>query len=206
MTLKIVPINSQSDTRNKILHAAYKCLAQIGFNRLTPDEIALRSGVSRKVIFHYYKGLENLLSDLGESGFYWPTTDELLANTPDEFPDMDPEKQVGAFFLSLRKELEERPETLRIMAWEMLERSALSEELEDVRVRTALEFFEHLGDDVPDDVDLAAAVALMGGGITYLAIRSLNTKTYGGVSLQDEVGWERLEHAMHRMLKGLLFQ
>ncbi|SDK42213.1 transcriptional regulator, TetR family [Maridesulfovibrio ferrireducens] len=205
MPFKLVPINTLTATRKKILHATYKCLAQTGFNNLTADEIALRSGISRKVIFHYYKGIENILSDLAESSFYWPSTEELLANTPDEFPDICPEKQVGAFFLSLRKELEERPETLRILAWEMLERSALSEELEDVRVRTALEFFEHLGPDVPDEVDLAAAVALLGGGISYLAIRSLNTKTYGGVSLQDEIGWERLEHAMHCMLKGLLF-
>ncbi|WP_291330129.1 TetR/AcrR family transcriptional regulator [Desulfovibrio sp. UCD-KL4C] len=205
MGLKLVPINTLTDTRKKILHAAYKCLAQTGFTRLTVDEIALRAGISRKIIFHNYKGLKNLLSDLGESSFYWPSTEELLANAPEDFPNICPEKQVGAYFLSLRKELEERPETLRIMAWEMLERSDLSEELEDVRVRTALEFFENLGPDVPDEVDLAAAIALVGGGISYLAIRSLNTKTYGGVSLQDEIGWERLEHAMHCMLKGLLF-
>lgn len=92
-----------------------------------------------------------------------------------------------------------------MLAWEMLERSPVSEELEDVRVRTALEFFEHMNQDVPDHVDLAAAVALLGGGISYLAIRSLNTKTFGGVSLQDEIGWDRMEQAMYQMLKGLLY-
>ena len=86
----------------------------------------------------------------------------------------------------------------------MLERTQLSDLLEDVRVRTALEFFEHMTPDVPDDVDLAAAVAILGGAISYLSIRSLNTKHYGGVSLQDEVGWDRMEKAMGDMLRGLL--
>ncbi|CCO22877.1 TetR/AcrR family transcriptional regulator [Maridesulfovibrio hydrothermalis] len=205
MTLKVVPINTLTATRRKILHAAYKCVSKTGFEKLDVDNIALKAGVSRKVLYSYFNGLENLMAELGGSGIYWPSTEELLANAPPEFPDIKPEKQVGSFFIALRRTLETRPDTLRILAWEMLERSPVSEELEDIRVRTALEFFEHLNPDVPDDVDLAAAVAILGGAISYLAIRSLNTKTFGGVSLQDEIGWERMEHAMNQMLKGLLF-
>ncbi|WP_027720549.1 TetR/AcrR family transcriptional regulator [Maridesulfovibrio zosterae] len=205
MTLKVVPINTLTATRRKILHAAYKCAAKYGFNKLNIDEIALKAGVSRKILYSYFNGLENMMAELGGSGIYWPTTEELLANAPSEFPDIEPEKQVGAFFIALRRTLETRPDTLRLLTWEMLERGPVSDELEDVRVRTALEFFEHMNQDVPDDVDLAAAVALLGGGISYLAIRSLNTKTFGGVSLQDEVGWNRMEKAMHQMLRGLLY-
>ncbi len=205
MTLKVVPINTLTATRRKILYAAYKCAAKCGFNHLDVDEIVLKAGVSRKILYSYFNGLENMMSELGGSGIYWPTTEELLANAPADFPDIDPEKQVGAFFVALRRTLDTRPDTLRMLAWEMLERSPVSEELEDVRVRTALEFFEHMNPDVPDHVDLAAAVALLGGGISYLAIRSLNTKTFGGVSLQDEIGWDRMEQAMYQMLKGLLY-
>ncbi|HAS89289.1 MAG TPA: TetR/AcrR family transcriptional regulator [Desulfovibrio sp.] len=204
MTLKVVPINTLTATRRKILHAAYKCAAKTGFNNLDVDEITLRAGVSRKTLYSYFNGLENLMSELAVSGIYWPTTEELLANAPSEFPEIEPEKQVAAFFTSLRRTLETRPDTLRLLAWEMLERTTLSELLEDVRVRTALEFFEHMTPDVPDDVDLAAAVAILGGAISYLSIRSLNTKHFGGVSLQDEVGWDRMEAAMQDMLRGLL--
>lgn len=205
MTLKVVPINTLTATRRKILHAAYKCTAKCGFNNLDVDEVVLKAGVSRKILYNYFNGLENMMSELGGSGIYWPTTEELLANAPSEFPDIEPEKQVGAFFVALRRTLDTRPDTLRMLAWEMLERTPVSEELEDVRVRTALEFFEHMNPDVPDHVDLAAAVALLGGGISYLAIRSLNTKTFGGVSLQDEIGWDRMEQAMYQMLKGMLY-
>lgn len=205
MTLKVVPINTLTASRRKILHAAYKCAAKKGFNNLNVDEIVLKSGVSRKILYSYFNGLENLILELAVSGIYWPTTEELLSNAPTEFPDQPPEEQVGAFFVALRRTLETRPDTLRLLAWEMIERTQLSELLEDIRIKTALEFFEHLTPEVPDDGDLAAAVALLGGGISYLAIRSLNTKTFGGVSLQDEIGWERLEKATTLMLKGLLF-
>ncbi len=205
MSLKVVPINTLTATRRKILHAAYKCAAQNGFNRLDVDEIEQRSGVSRKILYSYFNGLENMMIELGSSGIYWPTTEELLANAPSQFPDLTPEKQIGAFFTALRRTLETRPDTLRLLAWEMIERTALSEALEDIRVRTALEFFEHMTPEVPDNVDLPAAVALLGGGISYLLIRSLTTKHFGGVSLHEEIGWERMENTMNQMLKGLLF-
>ncbi|WP_432738491.1 TetR/AcrR family transcriptional regulator [Maridesulfovibrio sp. FT414] len=205
MTLKVVPINTITATRRKILHAAYKCAAKNGFNRLDVEEVVQRAGVSRKILYSYFNGLENLMIELGCSGIYWPTTEELLANAPAQFPDLPPEEQVGAFFSALRRTLETRPDTLKLLAWEMLERTPLSEVLEDIRIRTALEFFEHLTPDVPDDADLAAAVALLGGGISYLAIRALTTRHFGGVSLQEEIGWERMEKTMNQMLKGLLF-
>lgn len=205
MSLKVVPINTLTATRRKILHAAYKCAALNGFNKLDVDDIVTRSGVSRKILYSYFNGLENLMIELGSSGIYWPTTEELLANAPSKFPDLSPEEQIGAFFTALRRTLETRPDTLRLLAWEMIERTPLSEALEDIRVRTALEFFEHLTPDVPDDVDLPAAVALLGGGISYLVIRSLTTKSFGGVSLHEEIGWERLDDTMNKMLKGLLF-
>lgn len=204
MSLKVVSIDSISSTRRQLLKAAYKTLARKGFVHLSPDDVALEAGVSRKVLFRHFRGMDNLITELGESGIYWPLAPELLSLAPEGFPDLPPEKQVGAFFTSMRKALDIRPETLRILGWEMLERSALSEELEYIRVRTALEFFEHLGPEVPDEVDLAAAVALLGGGVNYLAIRSLNTKTFGGIELQTDRGWARLEKTMHKMLSGLL--
>ncbi|WP_320171405.1 TetR/AcrR family transcriptional regulator [Maridesulfovibrio sp.] len=205
MTLKVVPINTITATRRKILLAAYRCAAEKGFTKLDVDEIVQRAGVSRKILYSYFNGLENLLTELGASGIYWPTTEELLSNAPSRYPDLPPEEQIGAFFTALRRTLETRPDTLKLLAWEMVERTPLSEILEDIRVRTALEFYEHLKQDVPDDVDLPAAVALLGGGISYLAVRSLTSKSYGGVSLQEEIGWERMEQAMHKMLRGLLF-
>ena len=96
MTLKVVPINTLTATRRKILHAAYKCAAKRGFNNLDVDEIVLKAGVSRKILYRYFNGLENLMSELAVSGMYWPTTEELLSNAPVEFPEIEPEKQETA--------------------------------------------------------------------------------------------------------------
>lgn len=205
MSLKIVSINSVGSTRRQILKAAYKTLACKGFVNLSPEDIASEAGISRKVLFHHFQGIDSIISELGESGIYWPLTPEIISLTPEGFPNLPPEQQIGAFFTSMRKALKVRPETLRILGWEMLERSNLSEELENIRERTALEFFEHLKPNVPDKADLIAAVALIGGGVNYLAIRSLNTNTFGGIELQSDSGWKRIEETIHKMLHGLLF-
>jgi AcrR family transcriptional regulator len=205
MSLKVVSINSLSSTRDNILKAAYKTLACKGFINFSPDDVADEAGVTRKALFRQFHGMRNLIKELGDSGIYWPLTSELISLAPKKFPEIAPEDQIGAFFSSMRKALFIRPETLRILGWEIMERSALSEELENIRERTALEFFEHLKPDVPDDIDLGAAVALIGSGFNYLAIRSLNTRTFGGIELQTDEGWERIERTMKVMLRGLLF-
>lgn len=205
MSLKVISIDSIKDTRQELLKASYKVLACKGFINFSPDDVADEAGVTRKVLFHRFKGMIHLVSALGNSGIYWPLTPELLSYAPKDFPDIPPEEQVAAFFSSMRKALYTRPETLRILGWEMLERSALSEELEKIRERTALEFFENLRPDVPSDVDLSAAVALIGSGVNYLAIRSLNTRSFGGIELQDEESWSRIEETTKAMLKGVLF-
>ncbi|MDZ7762449.1 MAG: TetR/AcrR family transcriptional regulator [Desulfovermiculus sp.] len=199
---KVIPINTHEQVRTKLIAAIGSILARVGFSRCNEDLVAQEAGLKRINIFRYFGGLPGLVSAFGESGLFWPTTDELLQETIDNFPQLTPEEQMSAFFKSLLVCLRHRPQTLDILAWEALERNELSRRLEDVRVRTALEYFENLHGEIPEDIDLSAIVALLAGAVFFLSVQSRNMRTFGGIDLQSEAGWKRIEQAIELLMRG----
>ena len=201
---KVIPINTHEQVRAKLIAAAGSLLARAGFSRCNEDQVAHEAGLKRINIFRYFGGLPGLVSAFGESGQFWPTTHELLQETTENFPKLTPEEQMSAFFKSLLVCLRRRPQTLDILAWEALERNELSRRLEDVRVRTALEYFENLHGEIPEDIDLSAIVALLAGAVFFLSVQSRNMRTFGGIDLQSEAGWKRIEQAIELLMRGSL--
>jgi AcrR family transcriptional regulator len=200
----VIPIDTRELIRGKLLAAVGPALAREGFKRLDEDLVAREAGVQRYNIFRYFGGLPGLITAFGESSLFWPRVEELMRETPEDFRHLSPEKQVATFFKSLLATLRRRPLTLDIMAWEALERNELSKRLEDVRVRTSLEYFENMQGEIPDEIDLSAIVALLAGAVQFLTIRSRNTRSFGGIDLESEKGWRRIEKAIDVLLGGSL--
>ncbi|WP_027370774.1 TetR/AcrR family transcriptional regulator [Desulfovermiculus halophilus] len=201
---KVISTNTHAQVKKKLVAAVGRLLARVGFSRLNEDLVVEEAGVKRINIFRFFGGLPGLVSAFGESGDFWPSTSELLAETAADFPDLTPEEQMSAFFKSLLTCLRRRPQTLDILAWETLERNELSRRLEDIRVRTALEYFEHLHGEIPDDIDLSAVVALLAGAVFFLSVQSRNMRTFGGIDLQSDAGWKRIEQAIELLMRGSL--
>ncbi|RPI74989.1 MAG: hypothetical protein EHM45_16255 [Desulfobacteraceae bacterium] len=101
------------------------------------------------------------------------------------------------------KALKKRPLTQAIMAWEMVERNELTAELEIIRENNTLQLFNLLATEGMERQDIQALSALIGAGISYLVIRSDKIKSYGGIDLQSNQGWERLEAAIDAIIKGI---
>ncbi len=201
---KVIPINTNEQMKAKLITSVGQTLAQDGFSTCNEDLVAQGAGVKRINIFRFFGGLPGLVSAFGDSGQFWPTTEELLQETEASFPDITPEEQMSAFFKSLLLCLRRRPQTLDILAWETLERNELSRRLEDVRVRTALEYFENLHGEIPEDIDLSAIVALLAGAVFFLSVQSRNMRTFGGIDLQSDAGWKRIEQAIELLMRGSL--
>jgi AcrR family transcriptional regulator len=201
---KVIPINTHELVKQRLVSAVGPLLARVGFNRLSEDLIVRETGLKRINIFRFFGGLPGLVSAYGESGQFWPPTEELLTETSANFTELPPEQQMAAFFKSLLICLRRRPQTLDILAWETLERNELSKRLEDVRVRTALEYFENLHGEIPDSIDLSAIVALLAGAVLFLSVHSRNMRTFGGIDLQSESGWRRIEEAIELLMRGSL--
>lgn len=201
---KVVPIRNKEITRERLIQAVGKVLAEVGFQRLGVNMVAREAGVDKKLIYRYFNGLNGLVAAYGETVEFWPPAEELLGDDLERIREMEPHVLMALFFRRYLRAILKRPQTLEILAWEGLERNELTRGLEEVRVRTALEFFEFMEQDPPEDVDLTTLVLLMAGAVNFLAVRSRIHSSIGGVDLRSEEGWERVERCIDAVLEKTL--
>ncbi len=201
---RVVPIRNKENTKSKLIEAVGKVMAEVGFQRLGVNLVAREAGVDKKLIYRYFNGLENLVAAYGQTIDFWPDANELLGQDRDNISQMLPHKLMALFFKRYLRAILSRPLTLEILAWEAIERNELTKALEGVRAKTALEFFEMMEIDPPSDVDLTALVIIMAGAMNFLAVRSRIHRTLGGVDLQSEAGWWRIEKTIDQLMYGVL--
>lgn len=201
---KVIPIRNKEQTKQKLIQAVGKVLAEVGFQQLGVNLVAREAGVDKKLIYRYFKGLENLVAAYGDTIDFWPSAEELVGPDLATIRLMTPHELMSLFFKRYLRAILSRPYTLEILAWEALERNELTMALEEVRARTALEFFEIMEEDPPDHVDLTALVIIMAGAMNFLAVRSRIHRTLGGVELQSEFGWKRIEKTVDQLMEGVL--
>ena len=150
----------------------------------------------------YFGGLPELVREFSLTMDFWPTADELLGPDPEQIKALRPDRQMAVFVKSFLAALRKRPLTQDILAWELLERNQMSKQLEFIREKTILEYFEKL-DGIPDDDDLPAIMLLMGGAVNHLLIKSRINSHIGGVDLESDRGWRRIERGLDLLLKGI---
>ncbi len=202
--LKVIPIRGKEITKSKLIRAVGKVLARDGFRNLGVTAVAREAGVDKKLIYRYYHGLPNLVAAYSKTVEFWPPARELMGGDVDYIREMPSGQLMALFFKRYLGAIMRRPETLDILAWEAVEQNDLTRCLEGVRVRTALEFFEYMRDDPPDDVDLTALVAFMAGAVNFFAVRSRNHRTLGGIDIQSREGIRRLERTIDLLMKSTL--
>ncbi|QGY41395.1 TetR family transcriptional regulator [Pseudodesulfovibrio cashew] len=201
---KVIPIRNKEMTKQKLVQAVGQVMANVGFQQLGVNQVAREAGVDKKLIYRYFGGLEELVATYGRTLDFWPSAEELIGTDRDLIRSMPPSELVSLFFKRYLQAILARPNTLEILAWEALERNALTKALEEVRVKTALEFFELMNDDPPENVDLTALVLIMAGAMNFLAIRSRIHPTLGGIDLQSESGWDRIEKTIDKLMQAIL--
>ena len=189
-------------TKAKLIHAVGKVLAREGFKGLGVNKVARAAGVDKVLMYRYFGSLGELIGAYSRTVDFWPSVEELIGPDPGRVKKLPPDQQVAEFFKSFMAALRKRPLTQDILAWELLERNELTRQLEEVRIRTILEYFEYL-DEIPDDENLTAIVVLMGGAISHLIIRSRVNRSFGGIDLESEKGWESIDRAIDLLLKGV---
>lgn len=201
---KVVPIRNKEITKEKLIKAVGKVVAEVGFQQLGVNLVAREAGVDKKLIYRYFGGLQGLVAAYGKTLDFWPSAEELLGGDRDAVARMEPHEIMALFFKRYMRAILRRPYTLEILAWEAIERNELTRALEEVRAQSALEFFELMENDPPEDVDLTALVIIMAGAVNFLAVRSRIHKTLGGVDLQSDEGWQRIERTIDQLMIGVL--
>jgi AcrR family transcriptional regulator len=191
----------RGQTQQRLIQTVGRLLAKDGFEAVGVNAVAREAKVDKALIYRYFDGLPKLLKAYGESGDFWPTVDEVLGQDEAALRTMPLPQRTAHVVTRLLDALRARPHTVEILAWEAVQRNALTESLAEVRERWSREVIARmLPDSVRDEADVLALASLLVAGFQYLLIRSRNTPVYGGIALQTDEGWRRIRNAAMRAL------
>jgi AcrR family transcriptional regulator len=190
-------------TRARLIAAVGTLLAREGFKGLGVNAVAREAGVDKVLIYRYFGGLSQLMAAFGREGNFWPSIKELAGGDIDAYGRLPAAEQLSRLAKNFIRAIRSRPLTQEILAWEMVERNELTVELETIRENTMMNFFEMFFPVINQGTDIAAAGAIIGAGVSYLATRARQISVYNGVNLQSEVGWQRLEQALDTIIRGM---
>ena len=198
-----MPFAGKDENKKKLIQAVESILAKEGFNGIKVNRVAKEAGVDKVLIYRYFGGLPELVAAFAKSVEFWPSLDELLGPRPKKVNGMSAEQQFAFFFKSFLRALRRRPMTQMIMVWWASDpRNEMAQQLDDIRMRTALEFFERL-EKIPVNKDLTAAVVLLYSAIHHLIHVAQTSGFVGGIDLKSETGWRRIEEGIELLAKGI---
>jgi AcrR family transcriptional regulator len=205
VTAKRAAPRAREETELRLVQAVEDILREEGFAALGVNAVAQRAGVDKVLIYRYFDGFPGLLRRYAESGAFWPSLDEILGADRAVLREPDPAKLGARVLASYARALRARPVTLELLAWECSRRNELTQVLEEVRERQAMELFAALpASSRIAEPRVALAAALLSAGIHYLAIRGREIQRFGGVDLGGDEGWAAMEEAIEAMFRGLL--
>lgn len=188
-------------TEARIRDAVGRVLARDGFAGLGVGAVAKEAGVDKVLIYRYFGGLPELLRSFGEQSDVWPSVDEFAGGDLDALRAMDDGERLSQILKSYGRRLRERPVTLEILAWELIEQNELTEVLNERRVAVSDEMVDVLGESETGAApDLQAIYALLGAGQLLLALWARRRATYGGIGIRTDEDLERIEQAMDWLL------
>ncbi|WP_319543408.1 TetR/AcrR family transcriptional regulator [uncultured Pseudodesulfovibrio sp.] len=192
----------REQTRQRIVDAVGRVLAEGGFKKLGVNRIAREAGVDKVLIYRYFGGLPELVTEYGRSFEYWPQPEEMVPMS-EEFEKGNAHESLRIFFRNYVRAIRKRPMTLEIMAWEMTVHDDMAARLEDVRMRTVLECFERMELAGADTCDLTTGILVLFAAVNSLLVKSRNTGTVGGLDLHEDGAWDRIDAMISVMAQGL---
>jgi AcrR family transcriptional regulator len=198
------PARNREATRGQLIKAVGEILAEKGFAALGVNAVARQAKVDKVLIYRYFDNLEGLTKAFAQDGDFWPSIAELAGGDIAAYHLLPLEEKLIALGRNFLRGIRARPLTQEIMAWEMVERNKLTEELEKVREIQMLRFFEQFFSKENGSIDLMAIMSIIGGGLSFLICRSRHIQWYNGVDLKSDEGWARIEGGVEQIIRKLM--
>ncbi len=192
-------------TEAALIKAVDDIISEKGFKGLGVNAIARRAKVNKALIYRYFGNLDGLYEAFAGSYAIWPSLQELLGDLPQRLHSLPWRKVAAELLTRYAQALRARPRTVELLAWECVDRNALTIAFESVRERRSNELFGALivAGFSPNPA-VRAPIAVISSSINYLAIRSRNIRIFSGVEVGADHFWDtELPQAIEMMLAGL---
>jgi len=188
---------SRINTENKIIKAVETLLLSNGFAAIGINAIARNAGCDKVLIYRYFGNLEGLLKTFAEKHDLWWHVDDLIDG------DLALQQNLSLFLEALLKkhihEIQARPLTQEIMAWELSDHNELTIALGRTRAERGMLLVKKIRSLFSNpNIDIGGILGIFGASVNYLIIR---TRHLPKDKATEE--WWRFEQSLSNLLKNI---
>ncbi len=185
------------NTEQKILNSVEHLLLTKGFAAIGINAIARNAGCDKVLIYRYFGNLDGLLNAFAESHDLWWQVDALISD------ELAQQKNLSIFLTELLKkhiqEIQARPLTQEIMAWELSDHNKLTVALGRTRAERGMLLVKKIRSIFSNpNIDIGGILGIFGASVNYLIIR---TRHLPQEKAKEE--WWRFEQSLSNLLKNI---
>lgn len=200
MTSKI-KIRDSKRTKQKLISAVGKILKKEGFASLGVNKVAEVAGVSKKLLYDYFGGLDGLVTAYLQQVDFWKLEERKMDNAEEPIPEITKD----FLFNLLKNDFEyfsSSVEMQKIVLWGIYKKNKHIRALTDEREAMGERVFAKADDMFKDtEVDLRATLAILVAAIYYTVLHAkTNGSTMCGIDMASKEGKERMLNAMDQIL------
>ena len=190
-------------TERRLAEAVERLLVHGGFAAVTPSAVGREAGADKMLIYRYFGSLEGLMMAVVQRPGFFPDFDGLCGGDPAALLALPAAERAGKVLERYVAALAASPVALELMAWEIVERNALTAVAEEARERLGLRI---VGDLFPDvrSRKAVAVTALLSSAVNYLMLRRRKITTYDGLNLHADETWALLVETAAQMAREAL--
>jgi AcrR family transcriptional regulator len=191
------------ETKMRIVAAVGRQLARAGFRELGVNSIAKEAGVDKVLIYRYFGGLPELLKAYADEGDYWPTSAELIGD-PTTVKAESVADWLVYILTKVQAAIRDRPITLEILRWELVDRNELTHQFAAIRTKVAIECLTFINQQCPfpPELDVQALSAFILSGIIYITLRIDTNPSYLGMDFSTEEAWNNI----NKLVVSIIYQ
>lgn len=191
-------LKDKNRTMARLVDAVGIVLKEKGYRGLTAPNIATAANVSRRLIWMYFGGIENLIDEFFRQRDFWKSDSNSsiseLLNMPRKIESKDIAELLSEQFSTLLQD----DVLQKIIHWELGEYSASLRKIADEREEIGEKLFEAIEPGFHNpDVNVRAIMAVAIGGIYYLSLHAkTNGSTFCGININNDDGKTQIEKAI----------
>lgn len=195
------PIREKARTMEKLIKSVGKVLKKQGYPGLTVAKIAAESKLDRKLVYAYFGTLDNLIEAYITGRDYWKGKAQNHIQALLHQDKISNEEMIDLLNGQFNAVLNDQ--TLqRILQWEISEPTIALKKTAADRELIGEELIKKLEQNInTDDLDIRAILAIQSAGLYYLALHAkANGSTFCGIDVNQEMGKQRIENALAKLL------
>jgi len=195
--------------KRNILDAVARVLTRDGVPGLGVNAIAKEAGVGKPLIYRYFGGMSELMSEFGHDADFWFGQEDVVAEA-ERMTDGNMPKDFGSLIrlvvLCYARILRQRPVLQEVLVSELITQNVAVKPLAQARREAAkAAIAEFVGDaQPPDGVDAEAVTAILVGASQYMILRRRIFDDFLGVPIETDEEWKRCEDAMTFIIDRVL--